>query len=94
MARTYRQLNMDERRTLFRLVEARRPVGEIAVPVPQAMHRSYHVPPRASPWQPNTPVIEEAAGVLRRQPVDDVQQAFRRLGRGADLKARLRERRR
>ena len=30
MARTYRQLDLDERRTLFRLVEARRPVGEIA----------------------------------------------------------------
>jgi transposase, IS30 family len=31
MARTYRQLDLDQRRTLFRLVEARRPVGEIAV---------------------------------------------------------------
>ena len=30
MTRTYRQLDLDERRTLFRLVEARRPVGEIA----------------------------------------------------------------
>jgi IS30 family transposase len=30
MARTYRQLDLDERRTLFRFVEARRPVGEIA----------------------------------------------------------------
>ena len=30
MARTYCQLDLDERRTLFRLVEARRPVGEIA----------------------------------------------------------------
>ena len=30
MARTYRQLNLDQHRTLFRLVEARRPVGEIA----------------------------------------------------------------
>ena len=30
MARTYRQLDLDERRTLFRLVEARRPVGEVA----------------------------------------------------------------
>ena len=30
MARTYRHLDLDERRTLFRLVEARRPVGEIA----------------------------------------------------------------
>ena len=30
MARTYGQLDLDERRTLFRLVEARRPVGEIA----------------------------------------------------------------
>src|SRR4051794_15340025 len=27
---TYRHLDLDERRTLFRLVEARRPVGEIA----------------------------------------------------------------
>jgi transposase, IS30 family len=30
MARTYRHFDLDERRTLFRLVEARRPVGEIA----------------------------------------------------------------
>jgi transposase, IS30 family len=30
MARTYRQLDLDARRTLFRLVEARTPVGEIA----------------------------------------------------------------
>ena len=30
MARTYRQLDLDQRRTLFRLVEARRPVSEIA----------------------------------------------------------------
>jgi transposase, IS30 family len=30
MARTYRQLDLDQRRTLFRLVEARRPLGEIA----------------------------------------------------------------
>lgn len=30
MARTYRQLDLDQRRTLFRLVETRRPVGEIA----------------------------------------------------------------
>ena len=30
MPRTYGQLDLDERRTLFRLVEARRPVGEIA----------------------------------------------------------------
>ena len=30
MARTCRHLDLDERRTLFRLIEARRPVGEIA----------------------------------------------------------------
>src|SRR3712207_2240620 len=30
MARSYRHLDLDQRRTLFRLVEARRPVGEIA----------------------------------------------------------------
>src|SRR5918997_930317 len=30
MARTYRRLDLDQRRTLFRLVEARRPVGAIA----------------------------------------------------------------
>jgi IS30 family transposase len=30
LARTYRQLDLDERRTLFRLIEARTPVGEIA----------------------------------------------------------------
>ena len=29
MSRTYRQLDLDQRRTLFRLVEVRRPVGEI-----------------------------------------------------------------
>src|ERR687886_461407 len=31
LARTYRQLDLDQRRTLFRLVEARIPVGEIAM---------------------------------------------------------------
>jgi hypothetical protein len=30
MARTYRHFGLDQRRALFRLVEARRPVGEIA----------------------------------------------------------------
>jgi transposase, IS30 family len=30
LARTYRQLDLDQRRTLFRLVEVRTPVGEIA----------------------------------------------------------------
>src|SRR3954463_9049362 len=30
LARTYRQLDLDERRALFRMVEARWPVGEIA----------------------------------------------------------------
>jgi IS30 family transposase len=30
LARTYRQLDLDQRRTLFRLVEARTPIGEIA----------------------------------------------------------------
>ena len=30
MARTYRHLDLDQRRTLFRLIEARTPVGEIA----------------------------------------------------------------
>src|SRR3954469_12843103 len=30
LARTYRHLDLDERRTLFRLVGARRPVGEVA----------------------------------------------------------------
>ena len=30
MARTYRRIDLHERRTLFRLVEARRPVGEVA----------------------------------------------------------------
>src|SRR4051794_30078210 len=30
LARTYRHLDLDERRALFRLVEARTPVGEIA----------------------------------------------------------------
>ena len=42
MARTYRQLDLDERRTLFRLIEARRPVGEIAARLgrhPSTIHR-------------------------------------------------------
>jgi transposase, IS30 family len=42
MARTYRQLDLDQRRTLFRLVEARRPVGEIAARLgrhPSTIHR-------------------------------------------------------
>jgi IS30 family transposase len=42
LARTYRQLDLDERRTLFRLVEARRPVGEIAARLgrhPSTIHR-------------------------------------------------------
>ena len=42
MARTYRQLDLGERRTLFRLVEARRPVGEIAARLgrhPSTIHR-------------------------------------------------------
>ncbi len=30
MVRSYRHLDLDERRTLFRLIEARTPVGEIA----------------------------------------------------------------
>jgi hypothetical protein len=38
MARTYSQLDLDQRRTLFRLVEARRPVGEIAARL--GRHRS------------------------------------------------------
>src|SRR3954451_25479481 len=42
LARTYRHLDLDERRTLFRLVEARRPVGEIAARLgrhPSTIHR-------------------------------------------------------
>ena len=42
MARTYRQLDLDQRRTLFRLIEARRPVGEIAARLgrhPSTIHR-------------------------------------------------------
>ena len=42
MARTYRQLDLDERRTLFRLIEARTPVGEIAARLgrhPSTIHR-------------------------------------------------------
>jgi transposase, IS30 family len=42
LARTYRQLDLDERRTLFRMVEARRPVGEIAERLgrhPSTIHR-------------------------------------------------------
>src|SRR3954454_4748432 len=42
LARTYRQLDLDERRTLFRMVEARTPVGEIAQRLgrhPSTIHR-------------------------------------------------------
>src|SRR5690349_21857631 len=42
LARTYRHLDLDQRRTLFRLVEARRPVGEIAQRLgrhPSTIHR-------------------------------------------------------
>jgi IS30 family transposase len=42
LARTYRQLDLDQRRTLFRLVEARTPVGEIARRLgrhPSTIHR-------------------------------------------------------
>ena len=42
MARTYRRLDLDQRRTLFRLVEARRPMGEIAERLgrhPSTIHR-------------------------------------------------------
>src|SRR3954447_18523103 len=42
LARTYRHLDLDERRTLFRLVEARTPAGEIAQRLgrhPSTIHR-------------------------------------------------------
>src|SRR3954453_5167565 len=42
LARTYRQLDLDARRTLFRLMEARRPIGEIAERLgrhPSTIHR-------------------------------------------------------
>jgi IS30 family transposase len=42
LARTYRQLDLDQRRILFRLVEARAPVGEIAARLgrhPSTIHR-------------------------------------------------------
>ena len=42
MARTYRHLDLDQRRTLFHLVEARTPVGEIARRLgrhPSTIHR-------------------------------------------------------
>src|SRR3954467_4800818 len=42
LARTYRHLDLDERRTLFRLIEARTPVGEIAARLgrhPSTIHR-------------------------------------------------------
>src|SRR3954469_2066988 len=42
LARTYRQLDLDQRRTLFRLVEARTPTGEIAARLgrhPSTIHR-------------------------------------------------------
>ena len=44
MARTYRQLDLDQRRTLFRLVEGRTPVGEIAARLgrhPSTIHREW-----------------------------------------------------
>jgi len=46
MARTYRQLDLDQRRTLFRLVEARRPVGEIAVRLGRHPSTIYREPGR------------------------------------------------
>src|SRR4029078_10893077 len=58
LARTYRHLDLDERRTLFRLVEARPPVGEIARRPsrqprgrdrPAARQPPFHQPPRAGP---------------------------------------------
>src|SRR3954463_13797347 len=42
LARTYRHLDLDQRRTLLRLVEARTPVGEIAARLgrhPSTIHR-------------------------------------------------------
>lgn len=42
MARTYRQLDLDQRRTLFRLLEARTPVGDLAERLgrhPSTIHR-------------------------------------------------------
>src|SRR5690242_1691180 len=42
LARTYRHLDLDARRTLFRLVEAQRPIGEIAERLgrhPSTIHR-------------------------------------------------------
>jgi IS30 family transposase len=42
LARTYRHLDLDQRRTLFRLIEARIPVGEIAARLgrhPSTIHR-------------------------------------------------------
>ena len=42
MARTYRHLDLDQRRTLFRMVEAGRPVGKIAARLgrhPSTIHR-------------------------------------------------------
>jgi IS30 family transposase len=42
LARTYRHLDLDQRRTLFRLIEARAPVGEIAARLgrhPSTIHR-------------------------------------------------------
>src|ERR671928_1614295 len=42
LARTYRHLDLDQRRILFRLVEARTPVGEIAARLgrhPSTIHR-------------------------------------------------------
>src|SRR3954463_11488098 len=42
LARTYRHLDLDARRTLFRLTEARRPIGEIAARLgrhPSTIHR-------------------------------------------------------
>src|SRR4051794_27064536 len=46
LARTYRQLDLDARRTLFRLTEARRPIGEIAERLGRHPSTTYREPGR------------------------------------------------
>ena len=57
MARTYRQLDLDQRRTLFRLVEAWQPVGEIAEQLGRHPSTIYRSP-------------QQIAGRLKREPTD------------------------
>src|SRR3954449_7057881 len=55
LARTYRQLDLDARRTLFRLTEARRPIGEIAERLGRHPSTIYREPACHPSVQPRAP---------------------------------------